>query len=124
MAVLYFAIFIICVLLTAWFMRRRERMEDKNPIFGPKRVDREKCERVYPDMYGPVKDGWGRNYLKVSQDEEDAKYPDNGEFQSNTATKNAAYMNVFTYPAYTAPDFPTTNGPPEPYLNDFSGLHR
>ena len=50
-------------------------------------------------------------------------YEDDGEFRSDTATRNAAYMNVFTFKPYAKMDFPTS-GPPQPYLSDFASFHR
>ena len=52
-----------------------------------------------------------------------AIYEDDGEFNSNTATRNAAYMNVFTFKPYAKTNFSAT-GPPEPYLSDFANFHR
>jgi hypothetical protein len=52
-----------------------------------------------------------------------AMYEDDGEFNSNTATRNAAYMNVFTFKPYAKTNFPVS-GPPEPYLSDFANFHR
>jgi len=52
-----------------------------------------------------------------------AMYDDDGEFRSDTATRNAAYMNVFTFQPYAKMDFPTS-GPPQPYLTDFATFHR
>lgn len=52
-----------------------------------------------------------------------AMYDDNGEFRSDTATRNAAYMNVFTFKPYAKMDFPTS-GPPQPYLTDFATFHK
>lgn len=51
-----------------------------------------------------------------------AMYEDDGEFRSDTATRNAAYMNVFTIQPYAKMDFPTS-GPPGPYLTDFAKFH-
>jgi hypothetical protein len=52
-----------------------------------------------------------------------AMYEDDGEFRSDTATRNAAYMNVFTFQPYAKMDFPVS-GPPQPYLSDFANFHK
>jgi hypothetical protein len=52
-----------------------------------------------------------------------AMYEDDGEFNSNTATRNAAYMNVFTFKPYAKTNFPVS-APPEPYLSDFANFHK
>jgi len=64
-----------------------------------------------------------------ADDEEDnveeraAMYEDDGEFSSDTATRNAAYMNVFTFKPFAKTNFPVS-APPEPYLSDFANFHR
>jgi hypothetical protein len=50
-------------------------------------------------------------------------YEDDGEFSSDTATRNAAYMNVFTFKPFAKTNFPVS-APPEPYLSDFANFHR
>jgi hypothetical protein len=50
-------------------------------------------------------------------------YEDDGEFSSDTATRNSAYMNVFTFKPFAKTNFPVS-GPPEPYLSDFANFHR
>jgi hypothetical protein len=72
----------------------------------------------------------GRGGIGSSIEDEDtgneqraAMYEDDGEFNSSTATRNAAYMNVFTFKPYAKTNFPVS-GPPEPYLSDFANFHK
>jgi hypothetical protein len=67
--------------------------------------------------------GGGGGSSNSSEQEQAAMYEDDGEFSSNTATRNAAYMNVFTFKPYAKTNFPVS-GPPEPYLSDFANFHR
>ena len=67
--------------------------------------------------------GGGGGSSNSSGQDQVAMYEDDGEFSSNTATRNAAYMNVFTFKPYAKTNFPVT-GPPEPYLSDFANFHR
>jgi hypothetical protein len=55
--------------------------------------------------------------------EQAAMYEDDGEFSSDTATRNAAYMNVFTFKPFAKTNFPISE-PPEPYLSDFANFHK
>jgi hypothetical protein len=83
-------------------------------VYGPK------SEKEYPEIYGPNGDGWGN---KEKQKERRGMYPDDGEFSSNTATKNEAYAGVFMYNPFMVSWDPVT-APPAPYLSDFSSFHR
>jgi len=67
--------------------------------------------------------GGGGGSSNSSGQDQVAMYEDDGEFSSNTATRNAAYMNVFTFKPYAKTNFPVS-GPPEPYLSDFANFHR
>jgi len=67
--------------------------------------------------------GGGGGSSNSSGQDQAAMYEDDGEFSSNTATRNAAYMNVFTFKPYAKTNFPVS-GPPEPYLSDFANFHR
>lgn len=130
----YFITFITVVIVIGWILRPvEEHMTNgtcKRSIYGPQGVDAEKCARVYPEVYGPNGSGFKGN-RKDQQSTGDvtmptsttAMYEDDGEFRSDTATRNAAYMNVFTFQPYAKMDFPTS-GPPEPYLTDFAGFHK
>jgi len=84
------------------------------PLEGPR------SEGGYPEVYGPNGDGLPKEKSKT---EKRGMYPDDGEFSSNTATKNEAYAGVFMYKPFMKSWNPTTS-PPEPYLSDFSGFHR
>ena len=135
MSYLYYITFVAAVIVLGWIFRPLDEhmtvQTSKHPIYGPKGVNVEKCARTYPELYGP--DGLGYKGLSKSADSgknadmtptsTTAMYEDNGEFQSDTATRNAAYMNVFTFKPYAKMDFPSS-GPPQPYLSDFANFHK
>lgn len=115
--------FIAMMILAGWMIRPVESMTLKeDEIYGPKGVDFDKCKKVYPRIYSPSA-GLAPDHRQRSE-EPSATYPDDGEFRSDTATQNAAYMNVFTYQPFLSGEFPLPEGPPEPYLNDFSRFHQ
>jgi hypothetical protein len=119
---LYFFGFIILIIMAGWFIRPIENMEaQEDEIYGPKGVDPRNSNKVYPRIFSP-KAGWAPE-RKPRSEEIHLKYPDDGEFRSDTASQNAAYMNVFTYQPFLSGEFPLPEGPPEPYLNDFSRIH-
>ena len=127
--------FIAMMILAGWIIRPVESMTLKqDEIYGPKGVDFDKCKRVYPRIYSPSA-GLAPDHRQRSEEPNAAypddgefrsgtAYPDDGEFRSDTATQNAAYMNVFTYQPFLSGEFPLPEGPPEPYLNDFSRIHQ
>lgn len=142
MSYLYYITFVVAVIVLGWIFRPVEHMEvgtSKHPVYGPKGVDIQKCARTYPEMYGP--DGVGYKGQKkdattvgttttasgkavdITPTSTSAMYEDDGEFRSDTATRNAAYMNVFTFQPYAKMDFPVS-GPPQPYLSDFANFHK
>lgn len=119
---LYFFAFIALMIFIGWVMRPTEHMTlQDDEIYGPKGVDTNQCKKVYPRIFSP-KAGWAPEQ-KPRSEEIHVKYPDDGEFRSDTASQNAAYMNVFTYQPFMSGEFPLADGPPEPYLNDFSRIH-
>lgn len=134
MKYIYYLAFITAVIVIGWIFRPVEEHmtfgTSKNEIYGPKGVDAEKCARIYPQVYGPTESGF-RGTSKDNKSTGDvtsptsttAMYDDDGEFRSDTATRNAAYMNVFTFQPYAKMDFPTS-GPPQPYLSDFASFHK
>ena len=123
MKFVYFMVFIAMMILAGWMIRPVESMTLKgDEIYGPKGVDTGVCQKVYPRIYNP-RDGWAPEHKRMEKKDSDFLYPDDGEFRSDTATQNAAYMNVFTYQPYLSGEFPLPEGPPEPYLNDFSRIH-
>jgi hypothetical protein len=124
----------------------------KRPIWGPVGMDGKNYPKIYgPNGAGGKGSGPGGAGGKgsgpggaggkgsgpagVGSEDEDeggvedgdmqqsAMYEDDGEFSSDTATRNAAYMNVFTFKPYAKTNFPVS-GPPEPYLSDFANFHR
>lgn len=129
MSYLYYFAFVSIIIVLGWLFRPTEEHmtigTSKNPIYGPKGVDAEKCARVYPEVYGP--DGQTiqihKRELDTTPTSTTAMYEDDGEFRSDTATRNAAYMNVFSFQPYAKMDFPVS-GPPQPYLTDFAGFHK
>jgi hypothetical protein len=131
MKYIYYLAFVTGVIVLGWIFRPVEHMEvgtSKHPVYGPKAVDVQKCARTYPELYGP--DGVGYKGQKkdaasvgTTPTSTTAMYEDDGEFRSDTATRNAAYMNVFTFQPYAKMDFPTS-GPPQPYLSDFANFHK
>jgi hypothetical protein len=84
---------------------------------------------IRPGRRGVAGEGSGQGGVVDEEDQDNvggeqaAMYEDDGEFSSNTATRNAAYMNVFTFKPYAKTNFPVS-GPPEPYLSDFANFHR
>lgn len=150
MKYIHFMTFVILVIVLGWIFRpMQEHMTigtSKYPIYGPKGVDVQKCARVYPEVYGPDEVGFqGEKQRKgdtpsgtgktvtvssaagkvvdITPTSTSAMYEDDGEFRSDTATRNAAYMNVFTFQPYAKMDFPVS-GPPQPYLSDFANFHK
>ncbi len=98
----------------------------KRPIYGPQALDIEKNSRVYPEVYGPSRANIQNHKTEMdvtTPTSTTATYEDDGEFRSDTATRNAAYMNVFSFKPYAKMDFPAS-GPPQPYLSDFANFHR
>jgi hypothetical protein len=144
MKYVYYIAFISIVVVIGWIFRPVEHMSSgtcKRRIYGPVGMD----GKTYPEVYGPDRfvysDRQGGGSSKSSggggssnspggggasnssgQDQA-AMYEDDGEFSSNTATRNAAYMNVFTFKPYAKTNFPVS-GPPEPYLSDFANFHK
>lgn len=47
-----FLAFLVFVASFGWWLKAIEHMTEPNPIYGPKIVNKEKCEREYPAMYG------------------------------------------------------------------------
>lgn len=152
MKYIYYLAFVTAVIVLGWIFRPVEHMmfsTSKHPVYGPKGVDAEKCARTYPELYGPDEVGFrgekrdlngnlqtldgadkgltrttsSGQALDITPTSTTAMYEDDGEFRSDTATRNAAYMNVFTFQPYAKMDFPTS-GPPQPYLSDFASFHR
>lgn len=108
-------LFVIALLILVFASQRKiEGMKStcSRPVYGPQN------ESQFPEMYGP---GFHPQTSKVTN----RLMPDDGMFDSSTATQNGAYHKVFGF----ANDglklaFPTADGPPEPYLSDFSKFHR
>jgi hypothetical protein len=150
MKYIYYLAFVTGVIVLGWIFRPVEEHmtvgTSKHPIYGPKGVDFQKCARTYPELYGPDEVGFqGEKQRKVEVPgttnkgvttttasgkavditpiSTTAMYEDDGEFRSDTATRNAAYMNVFTFQPYAKMDFPVS-GPPQPYLSDFANFHK
>ena len=153
MKYIYYLTFVTLVIVIGWIFRPVEHMTSetcKRRIYGPEGVEYSKNSRVFPEIYGPSSSGFNPNKKKPGSNpklnrpgsdstEDDAggssdslgdtpdsttsMYEDDGEFRSDTATRNAAYMNVFTFKPYAKMDFPTS-GPPQPYLSDFASFHR
>jgi hypothetical protein len=147
MKYIYYIAFISIVIVIGWVFRPVEHMATgtcKRRIWGPVGMD----GKEYPEVYGPNgignissgpdgpasgPDGRASGPGAVSSTtsssggggitQRAAMYEDDGEFSSNTATRNAAYMNVFTFKPYAKTNFPVS-GPPEPYLSDFANFHR
>lgn len=143
MKYIYYIAFISIVIVLGWVFRPVEHMATgtcKRPIYGPVGMD----GKVYPEVYGPnglrtnasgrggpggPASGPGAVSTTTSSSggggitQRAAMYEDDGEFSSDTATRNAAYMNVFTFKPYAKTNFPVS-GPPEPYLSDFANFHR
>ena len=135
MKYVYYIAFISIVVVIGWIFRPVEHMSSgtcKRPIYGPVGVD----GKTYPEVYGPNKfvyadrrdgtsnnSGGGGGSTNSSGLNQAAMYEDDGEFSSNTATRNAAYMNVFTFKPFAKTNFPVS-GPPEPYLSDFANFHK
>jgi hypothetical protein len=145
MKYVYYIAFISIVVVIGWIFRPVEHMSSgtcKRRIYGPVGMD----GKTYPEVYGPDRfvygdrrgggssnstggGGTSNNIGGVggssnsSEQNQAAMYEDDGEFSSNTATRNAAYMNVFTFKPYAKTNFPVS-GPPEPYLSDFANFHR
>jgi hypothetical protein len=148
MKYVYYIAFISIVIVIGWVFRPVEHMATgtcKRPIYGPVGMD----GKVYPEVYGPnglrsnasgpggaasgpggPAAGPGGGVISTTSSsggggitQRAAMYEDDGEFSSNTATRNAAYMNVFTFKPYAKTNFPVS-GPPEPYLSDFANFHR
>ena len=46
-----FLAFLFAVASFGWWMKAVEHMTERNPIYGPKVVNREKCVREYPEVY-------------------------------------------------------------------------
>jgi hypothetical protein len=46
-----FLAFLFAVASFGWWMKAVEHMTERNPIYGPKIVNREKCVREYPEVY-------------------------------------------------------------------------
>jgi len=110
--------FLLCMLALSLILKPFEKMSTcSRPLQGPR------TERDYPEVYGPNGDGFPSQKNEIPNAEKQAMYPDNGEFSSDTATKNQAYAGVFMYKPFMKSWNPETS-PPEPYLNDFSGFHR
>jgi hypothetical protein len=145
MKYVYYIAFISIVVVIGWIFRPVEHMSSgtcKRRIYGPVGMD----GKTYPEVYGPDRfvygdrrgggssnssggggtsnniGGVGGSSNSSGQDQA-AMYEDDGEFSSNTATRNAAYMNVFTFKPYAKTNFPVS-GPPEPYLSDFANFHK
>ena len=117
MKYIYYMTFISAIIVLGWIFRPVEHMSNgtcKRPIYGPTGMD----GKSYPEVYGP--DGVART---TGKDEQSTTQEDNGEFGSNTATRNPAYMNVFTFKPFAKTNFPVS-GPPEPYLSDFANFHK
>ena len=102
-----------------WSQRPREEMTCSRPIYGP--------EGIRPGLYGPG-DG------PYTPGKHESKHPgcrvrndnsviDDGKFSSDTATRNPQYLSVYKYSPPLEKAFPT-EGPPVPYLTDFSGFGR
>jgi hypothetical protein len=142
MKYIYYLAFVTGVIVLGWIFRPVEHMEvgtSKHPVYGPKGVDVQKCARTYPELYGPDNVGYvgekqgktatsgisttAGKAVDITPTSTSATYEDDGEFRSDTATRNAAYMNVFTFQPYAKMDFPTS-GPPQPYLSDFANFHK
>ena len=126
MKYVYYIAFISIVVVIGWIFRPVEHMSSgtcKRRIYGPVGMD----GKTYPEVYGPDRfvygDRRGGGSSNSSGQDQAAMYEDDGEFSSNTATRNAAYMNVFTFKPYAKTNFPVS-GPPEPYLSDFANFHR
>ena len=110
--------FILCVFALSLIFKQTENMSTcSRPIYGPNK------DGQYPEIYGPKGNGWGNGKKAGTSEESKGMYPDDGEFSSNTASKNEAYAGVFMYKPFMASWDPVTS-PPEPYLTDFSGFHR
>ena len=94
----------------------------KRPIQGPVGMD----GKSYPEVYGPdgvARSAGGPDSKVPGAGEQTVTYEDDGEFSSNTASRNPAYMNVFTFKPFAKTNFPVL-GPPEPYLSDFANFHK
>ena len=134
MKYVYYIAFISIVVVIGWIFRPVEHMSSgtcKRPIYGPSGMD----GKTYPEVYGPDRfvygdrrgdssnSSGGGGSSNSNDQNQAAMYEDDGEFSSNTATRNAAYMNVFTFKPYAKTNFPVS-GPPEPYLSDFANFHK
>jgi hypothetical protein len=134
MKYVYYIAFISSVVVIGWIFRPVEHMSSgtcKRPIYGPSGMD----GKTYPEVYGPDRfvygdrrgdssnSSGGGGSSNSNDQNQAAMYEDDGEFGSNTATRNAAYMNVFTFKPYAKTNFPVS-GPPEPYLSDFANFHK
>jgi hypothetical protein len=110
--------FLLCMFALSLILKPFEKMSTcSRPIEGPR------SGGEYPEVYGPNGDGWPKGKAQRDNNEKRGMYPDDGEFSSDTATKNEAYAGVFMYKPFMKSWNPETS-PPEPYLSDFSGFHR
>lgn len=109
---LFLIIFLIVLFLLG---QRKEHMENHptHPIVGPDN---------HPDLYDPTyKYPREFKHAKPGDDEEAVQPPpDDGTFQSDTATKQ---YSIYMYKPFAKLPFPTSP-PPQPYLNDFSAFQR
>lgn len=118
-------IFVLILLVVVLYNQsgKREHMKSTctHQIFGPQ------SETKYPDVYGPAMDGTmhGPGFKPQQTSTGDEMIEDDGKFESSTATRNEAYVKIFNFsnPGLKLA-FPSADGPPEPYLNDFSAFHR
>ena len=100
-----FAALVFAAVLLGIYQQTEHMDVAKRPIYGPKERGK------YPEIIGPDHDFIPKG-----------KYPDNGEFSSDTATKNDAYMQTFMFKPFMR-SWDKVTGPPEPYLTDFANFH-
>lgn len=121
-----YALFIFVLILSVVIylnQTRREHMKSTctRPVFGPQ------SETKFPEIYGPGMDGslYGPGFKPQKSSTGYESVEDDGKFESSTATRNQAYVKIFNFanPGLQLA-FPSAEGPPEPYLNDFSSFHR
>ena len=111
--------FILCVFALSVIFKQTENMSTcSRRVYGPK------SDTEYPEIYGPDGQEVGKKEKETEKEKEkQGMYPDDGEFSSNTASKNEAYSEVFMYKPFMVSWDPVT-APPAPYLSDFSSFHR
>lgn len=135
-----FLAFVVAIASFGWWVKAVEHMTETNPIYGPKIVNKEKCQKEYPTLYGAntyLIDGTlGKELPAIPTDNKQAGQTvvdtqtgtfsawdqDDGTVSSDTATTNPMFSQIFTFNPHFQVSFPVS-GPPQPYLTDFSKMH-